>query len=81
LHPTHVGELPPHLAAINRISINVQELTVRAVLEGKRDYLYHAAMLDPLVMATLDLDQVWSLMDELLEAHKEFIPANLLTDN
>jgi alpha-galactosidase len=81
LHPTHVGELPPHLAAINRVSVNVQELTVRAVLEGKRDYLYHAAMLDPLVMATLDLDQVWSLMDELLEAHKEFIPANLLTDN
>lgn len=78
LRPTHVGELPPHLAAINRVSINVQELTVRAVLEGKRDYLYHAAMLDPLVMATLDLDQVWSLVDELLDAHKAHLPANLL---
>ncbi|MEW6287587.1 MAG: alpha-glucosidase/alpha-galactosidase [Chloroflexota bacterium] len=78
LHPIHVGELPPHLAAINRISVNVQELTVRAVLEGKRDYLYHAAMLDPLVMATLDLDQVWALVDELLEAHQPYLPANLL---
>lgn len=78
LHPIHVGNLPPHLAAINRISINVQELTVRAVLEGKREHLYHAAMLDPLVMATLDLDQVWSLVDELLDAHKAHLPANLL---
>lgn len=78
LHPIHVGELPPHLAAINRVSINVQELTIRAVLEGKREYLYHAAMLDPLVMATLDLDQVWALVDELLAAHKDFLPANLL---
>ncbi|MFZ5879736.1 MAG: alpha-glucosidase/alpha-galactosidase [Chloroflexota bacterium] len=81
LHPVHVGELPPHLAAINRVSINVQELTVRAVLEGKREYLYHAAMLDPLVMATLDLDQVWSLVDELLDAHKAHLPASLFTDN
>lgn len=81
LHPIHVGDLPPHLAAINRVSINVQELTVRAVLEGNREYLYHAAMLDPLVMATLDLDQVWALGNELLEAHKEFIPANLLINN
>lgn len=81
LHPTYVGELPPHLAAINRVSVNVQELTVRAVLEGKRDYLYHAAMLDPLVMATLDLDQVWALVDELLDAHKAHLPANLFTTN
>jgi alpha-galactosidase len=72
-----VGELPPHLAAINRVSVNVQELTVRAVLEGKRDYLYHAAMLDPLVMATLDLDQVWSLVDELLDAHREYLPEGI----
>jgi alpha-galactosidase len=56
----------------------VQELTVRAVLEGKRDYLYHAAMLDPLVMATLDLDQVWALVDELLEAHKQYLPESLM---
>lgn len=77
LHPTHVGELPPHLAAINRISINVQELTVRAVLEGKREHLYHAAALDPLVMATLNLDQVWSLVDELLDAHQAYLPEEL----
>ncbi len=77
LHPTHVGDLPPHLAAINRVSVNVQDLTVRAVLEGKREHFYHAAMLDPLIMATLDLDQVWALVDELLEAHKEFLPESV----
>ena len=77
LHPCHVGELPPHLAAINRISANVQEMTVRAVLEGRREYIYHAAMLDPLVSALLDLDQVWALVDDLLAAHGDRIPESL----
>ncbi|HIE37739.1 MAG TPA: alpha-glucosidase/alpha-galactosidase [Anaerolineales bacterium] len=78
LHPCYVGELPPHLAAINRVSVGVQELTVRAVLEGRREHLYHAAMLDPLVSALLDLDQVWALVDELLDAHGEYIPEPLI---
>lgn len=78
IQPIHVGALPPQLAGMNRVSINVQELTVRAVLEGKREYLYHAAMLDPLVMATLELDQVWALVDDLLKAHEQYLPKDLL---
>jgi len=77
IHPCYVGALPPHLAAINRVSVNVQELAVRALLEGRRDYLYHAAMVDPLVSALLDLDQVWALVDELLAAHGDRVPKPL----
>jgi len=77
IHPCHVGALPVHLAAINRVSVNVQELTVRAVLEGGREHIYHAAMLDPLVSALLDLDQVWALVDDLLAAHGDLIPETL----
>ncbi len=77
VHPCYVGALPPQLAAINRISVNVQELTVRAVVEERREYLYHAAMLDPLVSALLDLDQVWTLVDDLLAAHGDRVPEAL----
>jgi len=77
VRPCHVGVLPPQLAALNRVSASVQELTVRAVLEEKREYIYHAAMLDPLVSALLDLDQVWALVDDLLAAHGDRIPAAL----
>ncbi len=74
VHPCYVGALPPQLAAINRVSINVQELTVHALLEGRREFIYHAAMLDPLVSALLDLDQVWALVDDLLAAHGDRLP-------
>jgi alpha-galactosidase len=77
LQPTKIGNLPPHLAALMQTNINVQALTVEAILTGKREHVYHAAMLDPHTAAELTLDQIWNLVDELLEAHGEYIPAPL----
>ncbi len=56
-------------------NINVQSLTVEAALTGKREHIYHAAMLDPHTGAELSLDQIWSLVDELIEAHGSYLPA------
>lgn len=74
IQPTRIGALPPHLAALAQTNINVQALTVEAALTGKREYVYHAAMVDPLTTAQLDLDQIWAMVDELLEAHGEWLP-------
>ena len=74
VQPTKIGSLPPHLAALMRTNINVQELTVEAVLTGKREHIYHAAMLDPHTAAELDLDQIWNLVDDLIEAHGDWLP-------
>jgi alpha-galactosidase len=47
---------------------------VQALLTENREHIYHAAMLDPHTSAELDLDQIWTLVDDLLEAHDEFTP-------
>ena len=73
--PTRIGALPPHLAALIQTNINVQALTVEAALTQKRGYIYHAATLDPHTGAELDLDQIWSLVDDLIEAHGDWLPA------
>lgn len=75
VQPTHIGLLPPHLSALIRTNINVQSLTVEAALTQKREHIYHAAMLDPHTAAELDLDQIWGLVDAMLEAHGEWMPA------
>lgn len=75
IQPSRIGALPPHLAALMQTNINVQALTVEAALSGKREHIYHAAMLDPHTAAELDLDQIWSLVDELIEAHGDLLPA------
>ncbi len=74
LQPTHIGALPPQLAALMQTNVNVQALTVEAALTGKREHIYHAAMLDPHTAAELDLDHIWKLVDELIEAHGEWLP-------
>jgi len=75
IQPTVIGDLPVHLAALMRTNINVQEVTIAAALEGKREHVYHAAMLDPHLAAELTLDEIWSLVDDLFTAHGEMIPA------
>jgi alpha-galactosidase len=55
----------------------VVELTVRAVLEGRRDLVTAAALLDPNTGATLSTAEVASMCDDLIEAHGELIPAAL----
>src|SRR5258708_7250814 len=75
IQPTHIGALPPHLAALMQTNINVQALTVEAALTCKREHIYHAAMLDPHTAAELDLDQICALVDDLIAAHAEGLPA------
>lgn len=74
IQPTKIGALPPHLAALMQTNVNVQSLTVEAALTGKREHIYHAAMLDPHTAAELDLAQIWSLVDDLIAAHGDWLP-------
>jgi alpha-galactosidase len=77
VNPTHVGEVAPQCAALNRTFSNVCDLTVRAVLEGRRDHIFHAAMLDPNTAATLTLDQIDALVGEMLDAYRDLLPESL----
>jgi alpha-galactosidase len=74
VQPTQIGALPPHLAALIQTNVNVQALTVEAALTRKRAHIYHAAILDPHTAAELDLDQIWNLVDDLIEAHGDWLP-------
>lgn len=75
IQPTRIGRIPDHLASIMQLSINVQRQTVAAAVTGKREHIYHAAMLDPHTAAELSLDEIWSLVDRLIEAHGNWLPA------
>jgi len=70
----NIGKMPPQLAAMQQTNINVQSLVVEAALTRKREHIYHAAMLDPHTAAELSLDQIWSLVDELITAHGDMLP-------
>ena len=77
VRPTRVGALPPQLAALNRNFLNVSELTLRAALEGRSEYVLHAAMLDPHLAAELSLRQIEDLVNTMIEAHADTMPPGI----
>ncbi|MGM0162584.1 alpha-glucosidase/alpha-galactosidase [Enterococcus sp. PF-2] len=74
IQPTYVGALPTQLAALNRTNINVQELTVEAALTLEKDKIYQAAYLDPHLSSELSLADITQLVDDLIEAHGDYLP-------
>lgn len=75
VHPCYVGQLPPQLAAMNMTNINVHLLTIAAAATHKKDYIYQAAMLDPHTGSELSIDDIVRMVDELVEAHGDYLPA------
>ena len=74
IQPTTVGDLPPQVQAVVQTNVNVQNLTIEACLTRKKEHVYHAAMFDPHTAAELTLDEIWSLCDDLFEAHGDWMP-------
>ena len=72
--PCHVGELPLQLAAMNASNIYAQLLTIKAAATGEKQYIYNAAMMDPLTGTELNIKDIYAMVDELLEEHKDWLP-------
>jgi alpha-galactosidase len=69
-----VGDLPPQLVGYIQPHVIQHELFLRAAVEGRRDHVYQAVMFDPLTSATLTLDKIVELCDELIAAHGQCLP-------
>ncbi|MCG9774922.1 alpha-glucosidase/alpha-galactosidase, partial [Vibrio diabolicus] len=74
IQPTKVGLIPNHLAALMQTNINVQTLLTEAIVTQNRERIYHAAMLDPHTSAALGLEEIYALVDDLIDAHGSWLP-------
>ncbi|HEY2587118.1 MAG TPA: alpha-glucosidase/alpha-galactosidase, partial [Tepidisphaeraceae bacterium] len=71
---TTVGALPPQLVGYMTPHVTQHELFIRAATEGRRDHVYQACMSDPLTAATMPLDSIVAMCDELIAAHGNQLP-------
>lgn len=74
VHPCYVGSLPPQLAAMNMTHVNVHMLAIEAAATQKKEHVYQAAMLDPHTAAELSIDDIRSMVDELIDEHGDYLP-------
>lgn len=77
--PLAVGDLPAQCAALNRAFLSVVELTVRAAVESRPELIRHAMMVDPNTAATLRVDDIWRLADDMVAAHGDLLARPLRT--
>ncbi|MCI3274155.1 alpha-glucosidase/alpha-galactosidase [Streptomyces cylindrosporus] len=77
VQPTRVGPLPPQCAALNRAYVSVTDLVVRAATDGDPRHIRHAAMTDPATAATLPVERIWDLCDDLVRAHGDLLAPEL----
>lgn len=74
LHPLAVGDIPPHLAALNQSNQSVQGLAARAAIEGDPELAFWAVAMDPLTSAVLTLKEIRDMVAEMFEAESRWLP-------
>jgi alpha-galactosidase len=74
LHPLMVGNIPPHLAAMNQSNQTVQGLAARAAIDGDPELAFWAVAMDPLTSAVLTLKEIRDMVAEMLDAESKWLP-------
>jgi alpha-galactosidase len=74
IHPCFIGNLPPQCAALNSMSVNVQDIAVRGIIEKDKNKILQAILLDPLTFSMASIDEIKQMVDELFEVEmKKYI--------
>lgn len=74
IHPTRYGALPPQMAAICRLNMNMFDLAAKACIQKSKEAAIHALMLDPLCAAVLTPGQIRKMTNEMFDAEAKFLP-------
>ena len=73
-HPLHGGALPAECALLTQLSSGIEELAIRASLEGDPTLVYRAICHDPLTAAVLSLAEIRQMTNELFAQHQDYLP-------
>lgn len=74
IHVPRIGKLPLGCAAVCSASIHTQHLAMEAAVHGNVTLLKQAMLMDPLVGAVCNPEEVWQMVDEMLVAQAQWLP-------
>ncbi len=70
----HVGALPAQCAALNNVSVAVEEMAVEAALTGDPRLVFHAIAYDPLTAAVLSLAEIKEMVQAMFDQNRDYLP-------
>lgn len=73
IHSTKVITLPDHLSILVNNSAKIEELAVKAAIEGDPNMVFRAILFDPLTSAVLSMQEIRDMVQEMLTKNQEFL--------
>ena len=73
-HPLHVGALPAETALLTQLSSGIEEMAINAALAGDPTMVFRAIAHDPLTAAVLSLAEIKTMVNEMFEQNKDYLP-------
>jgi len=70
----HVGALPAQCATLNKVSVDIEMMTVDACITGDAMKVFYACAYDPLTAAVLSLAEIKKMTQEMLNKNKAHLP-------
>ena len=71
---THTGALPPQCAALNAVSIAVEEMAVEAAITGNPRLAFQSIAYDPLTAAMLSLAEIEDMVNAMFQKNRDHLP-------
>ena len=68
-----VGAMPPQLAAMNNLTIAVEEMAVAGAIQGDPELVYQAICYDPLTASVLSLAEIRKMVNAMLKFNAPFL--------
>jgi alpha-galactosidase len=70
----HVGALPTQCALLSGLNSQIEEMAVEAALTGDPRLAYQAIAHDPLTAAVLSLAEIETMVNEMFEQNRDYLP-------
>ena len=74
ISPTRYGALPPQMAAICRMNMNMFDLAAEACIHKSKEAAIHSLLLDPLTAAVLTPHEIKKMTLEMFDAEAQYLP-------
>ncbi len=73
IRPMYVGNLPEQLAILINTNARCEDLAVAGILEGDREKIFHAILMDPLTGAVCSMQETKDMVDEMFRENEEYL--------
>ncbi|HJO94913.1 MAG TPA: alpha-galactosidase [Victivallales bacterium] len=74
IEPIHVGDLPAQCALLTSLTAQIENMVVDASFVGDKRAVCQAIMHDPLTAAKLSLREIESMVNDMFEKNKDYLP-------